>query len=71
MESVAPGIDGSSYSEDAIVNTGGCGAHTCWDNYYIISGDNGTVQNIVEPPSSRDEWGKSVLWLHSAESNIS
>lgn len=50
-----------------VLQTGGCGAHTCWDDYTIIGGVNGEVKHLIEFPSSRHEWGKTILFWYSTE----
>jgi hypothetical protein len=46
---------------DVVLNVGSCGAHTCWDDYFVLSGHFGKIEHIVEYPATRHEWGKTIL----------
>ena len=52
-----------------VIQTGGCGAHTCWDDFTILRSEGGELVSAVEYPQQPSEWGSQILYWHPVDSN--
>lgn len=51
-----------------VIQTGGCGAHTCWDDFTILKSEDGKLVPAIEFPQEPSQWGSQILYWHPADS---